>query len=348
MTRPVGATPPGQAAGPGNVLEVEDLRVDIRLRRSTVHAVDGVSFTIAAGETVGLVGESGCGKTTIGLALLALLPTGGTIVSGRILLDGRDLVPLGQDELRAVRGGRIGIVFQDPLTSLNPTMRIGDQVGEPLRIHRGLSAKAARVRSVELLELVGLPSPARQIDRYPHQLSGGMRQRVSLATALACEPALLIADEPTTALDVTTQDQILGLFADLKRQLGMAVLLITHDMGVVAGQADRVLVMYAGKIVESGSTDRIFFETRHRYTQALLESIPRLSSSRSAPLHSIPGQPPDLSRPLEGCRFAPRCRYSTEVCRTDPPLTRTVDHEFACFHPREVATRALTAEAGGE
>jgi oligopeptide/dipeptide ABC transporter ATP-binding protein len=349
MNQPGKVEEPPRPAVARNVLEVEGLRVQIALRRSTIRAVDGVTFSIGPGETVGLVGESGCGKTTIGLALLRLLPTGGAIVSGRIRLNDRDLMPLSEDEMRAVRGDRIGIVFQDPMTSLNPTMTIGDQVGEPLRIHRGASAGVARRRAAELLELVGLPSPSRHIDRYPHQLSGGMRQRVSLATALACEPALLIADEPTTALDVTTQDQILALFAELKRQIGMAVLLITHDMGVVAGQADRVLVMYAGKLVESGPTDRIFFETRHRYTQALLESIPRLSTSKAEPLYAIPGQPPDLARPSEGCRFAPRCLHATQVCRqTEPPLTGRQEHSFACFHPHEVHAGGLTTEARRE
>jgi oligopeptide/dipeptide ABC transporter ATP-binding protein len=316
------------------VLEVDDLRVDIALRRSTVHAVGGVTFSIAAGETVGLVGESGCGKTTIGLALLRLLPQGGSIVGGSIRLEGRDLTSLPEEQMRDVRGNRIGIVFQDPLTSLNPTMTIGDQVAEPLRIHRDISARAARTRATELLELVGLPSPARQLDRYPHQLSGGMRQRVSIATGLACDPALLVADEPTTALDVTTQDQILELLARLRAELGMAVLLITHDLGVVAGQADRVLVMYAGRLVEAATTNAIFYETRHRYTEALLRSIPRLTTSREQPLYSIPGQPPDLSRAAEGCRFAPRCAYSTAECvEAPPPLAGPPAHLHACVHP---------------
>jgi len=319
------------------VLQVQDLQVEIALRRSTVHAVDGVTFAIAPGETLGLVGESGCGKTTIGLALLGLLPTGGRIVGGTIHLDGREIAALDEDALRGVRGDRIGIVFQDPLTSLNPTMTIGRQVGEPLRIHRGASARAARERASELLELVGLPSPARQLDRYPHQLSGGMRQRVSLATALACDPALLVADEPTTALDVTTQDQILELLARLKREIGMAVLLITHDLGVVAGQADRVLVMYAGKLVEAGSTDQIFYETEHRYTEALLRSIPRLTSSRTAPLFSIPGQPPDLTRPPEGCRFAARCGHATAECGAGSPPLVGAGHVHACLHPAQGA-----------
>jgi peptide/nickel transport system ATP-binding protein len=320
------------------VLEVQDLRVDIALRRSTVHAVDGVSFTIARGETVGLVGESGCGKTTIGLALLGLLPVGGAIVGGAIRLAGRDVSGLAEPDLQRLRGDRIGIVFQDPLTSLNPTMTIGDQVGEPLRIHRGASSRAARARAAELLELVGLPSPTRQLDRYPHQLSGGMRQRVCLATSLACDPAVLVADEPTTALDVTTQDQILQLLARLKSQLGMGVLLITHDLGVVAGQADRVLVMYAGKLVEAGGTDEVFYDYRHRYTEALLQSIPRLTTSRSDPLYSISGQPPDLARPPQGCRFAGRCTHATPECVAAVPPFVGAEHVYACIHPvREAA-----------
>ena len=321
------------------VLEVEELQVDIALRRSTVHAVDGVSFSIGPGETVGLVGESGCGKTTIGLALMQLLPVGGSIVGGAIRLEGRDVAALPEDEVRKLRGDRIGIVFQDPLTSLNPTMTIGAQVAEPLVIHRGASMRVARGRAAELLELVGLPSPTKQLDRFPHQLSGGMRQRVSLATALACEPALLVADEPTTALDVTTQDQILELLARLRAEIGMAVLLITHDLGVVAGQADRVLVMYAGKLVEAGTTNRIFYETRHRYTEALLRSIPRMTTSRQEALYSIPGQPPDLSRPPRGCRFAARCAYATEECLAEvPPLVGPPEHVHACVHPVEQAT----------
>jgi peptide/nickel transport system ATP-binding protein len=318
------------------VLEVVDLRVDIALRRSTVHAVDGVSFSIGQGETIGLVGESGCGKTTIGLALLRLLPVGGAIVGGAIRLEGREIAALPEAEVRQLRGNRIGIVFQDPLTSLNPTMTIGAQVAEPLVIHRGTSARSARGRAAELLELVGLPSPKRQLDRFPHELSGGMRQRVSIAIALACEPALLVADEPTTALDVTTQDQILELLAGLRAELGMAVLLITHDLGVVAGQADRVLVMYAGQLVEAGATNRIFYETRHRYTEALLRSIPQLTSSRSEALYSIPGQPPDLSRPPRGCRFATRCAHATEHCVAEvPPLVGSPEHAHACLHPVE-------------
>jgi oligopeptide/dipeptide ABC transporter ATP-binding protein len=255
-----------------------------------------------------------------------------------IRLGDDDLTTFDEEAMLRVRGNRVGIVFQDPLTSLNPTMTIGVQVGEPLRIHRGASAREARKSAAELLGLVGLPAPERQLDRFPHELSGGMRQRVSLAIALACDPALLIADEPTTALDVTTQDQILELFARLKAELGMAVLLITHDMGVVAGQADRVLVMYAGKLVEAGATDSIFYDVRHRYTEALLDSIPRMTTSKSEPLYSIPGQPPDLSRPPGGCRFAARCAHATEECRAAvPPFDGEPGHVFACIHPVEAA-----------
>ncbi|WP_338198948.1 ABC transporter ATP-binding protein [Candidatus Nephthysia bennettiae] len=321
------------------MLEVEGLTVEIELRRSTVRPVDDVSFSIGPGQTVGLVGESGCGKSTIALALLGLLPAGGRIAEGRIRLGGQELTALDEEGMRDVRGNRIGVVFQDPLTSLNPTMTIGDQVGEPLRIHQNASRRAARDRAVELLQLVGLPSPSRQLDRYPHQLSGGMRQRISIATALACNPALLIADEPTTALDVTTQDQILELFGRLKRELDMAVLLITHDMGVVAAQADWVLVMYAGKLVEVGTIDRTFYETQHRYTEALLKSIPRLTTSKREELYSITGRPPDLARPPAGCRFAPRCAWATEECRASlPELLGGTEHAFACIHPVGTAT----------
>jgi oligopeptide/dipeptide ABC transporter ATP-binding protein len=323
-------------------LNVEDLKVDITLRRGVVHAVDGVSFSVAAGETVGIVGESGCGKTTTGLAIPRLLPPGGRIVSGRITLDDRELTSLDEEGIRALRGSAVGVVFQDPMTSLNPTMTVGAQVGESLIIHGRAGKAGALDRARELLALVGLPDPDAQARKYPHELSGGMRQRIAIAIALAGEPQLVIADEPTTALDVTTQDQILELFERLQQELGMALILITHDLGVVAGHADRVLVMYAGKIVETGTTDQVYTRARHRYTEALLASVPHLTTSRDDVLRTIPGLPPDLSSPPPGCRFAPRCPHATEICRAqEPPLVAADgDHPFACHHPAGVTVEA--------
>jgi peptide/nickel transport system ATP-binding protein len=324
-------------------LEIEDLKVDIALRRGVVHAVDGVSFSVAAGETVGIVGESGCGKTTTGLSIPRLLPPGGRIVGGRIRLDGRELTALDEDGIRAVRGSAVGVVFQDPMTSLNPTMTVGAQVGESLIIHGAAGKAGALDRARELLALVGLPDPDAQARKYPHELSGGMRQRIAIAIALAGEPQLVIADEPTTALDVTTQDQILELFERLQQELGMALILITHDLGVVAGHADRVLVMYAGKIVETGTTDQVYTRARHRYTEALLASVPHLTTSRGDVLRTIPGLPPDLSSPPRACRFHPRCPHATDVCREqEPPLVAADgDHPFACHHPAGVTVEAV-------
>ena len=305
------------------------------MHHSKVTPVDDVSFFVDAGETLGIVGESGCGKSMTGLSIMQLLPPGGHIASGSIKFMGKDLAKFDYDEMQKVRGNDIAMIFQDPMTSLNPTMTIGDQVAEPVRIHRGANHKAARERAAEVLGLVGLPRPRERLDDYPHQLSGGMRQRVMIAMALACDPKLLIADEPTTALDVTIQAQILELLDILKQQLGMAVLLITHDMGVIAGRTDRVQVMYAGKVVEGCSTDELFEEMHHPYSQALLASIPRLEQDNLQRLHSIPGLPPDLSNPPVGCRFAPRCSRATKQCAVDePPLDGlTTDHVFACWHP---------------
>jgi oligopeptide/dipeptide ABC transporter ATP-binding protein len=318
-----------------SVLEIEDLRTSIRLRSGVVRAVDGVSFAVQPGETVGLVGESGCGKTMTGLSIMGLLPNGGFIAGGAIRLGETNLAGLGEPGMRQVRGNQIGMVFQDPMTSLNPTMAIGSQIAEVVRRHRDVSRAEAMARAQEVLALVGMPRPAERLSYYPHQLSGGLRQRVMIGIALACEPKLLIADEPTTALDVTIQDQILALLDELKERLGMAVLLITHDLGVIAGRADRVLVMYAGKIVEEATTGELFHRTRHPYTQALLASIPQLDSSPSRQLYSIPGLPPDLIRPPAGCRFAPRCRFATDECRASEPALGGPDpgHAYACFHP---------------
>jgi peptide/nickel transport system ATP-binding protein len=323
-----------------DVLDIEGLTTHIRLTRSTVRAVDGISLHIAPGETLGLVGESGCGKSITGMSIMKLLPSGGQIVDGSVKLNGRNLVPLEEREMRALRGNDVAVIFQDPMTSFNPTMTIGKQIAEALRIHEHVNPEQAKERAIEVLGLVGMPRPQERFNDYPHQLSGGLRQRCMIAMALVCAPSLLIADEPTTALDVTIQAQILDLLDDLRRRLGMAVLLITHDMGVIAGRADRVAVMYAGKIVEAAETRTLFAQMRHRYTEALVDAIPRLDQETSSELYSIPGLPPDLTNPPFGCRFAARCRFDTEICHAQEPLL--VEHEpghwYACHHPAGVDT----------
>jgi peptide/nickel transport system ATP-binding protein len=331
------------------VLEIEDLSTHIQLTKSVVQAVGNVSLTVNAGETLGIVGESGCGKSMTGLSIMGLLPPGGSIVGGSIKLGGRELVGIRPEELRQIRGNEIAMIFQDPLTSLDPTKTIGYQVAEPVRLHRGASKAQALKRAVEVLSLVGLPRPKERLDDYPHQLSGGLRQRVMIAMALACEPQLLIADEPTTALDVTIQAQILDLLADLKDRLGMAMLLITHDMGVIARHTDRVNVMYAGRVVETAAVSELFSEMRHPYTQALLASIPRLSQDARKALHAIPGLPPDLASPPTGCRFAPRCMLATDKCRSEePPLVgETSAHLFSCWHPVSGPLALETIPSGG-
>ena len=312
---------------------MEGLHTEFRLRSATVHAVDDVSFSVSEGECVGVVGESGCGKSTTGLSIMQLLPEVGHVTAGSVRLLGRELTELGENDLRKVRGNDVAMIFQDPMTSLNPTWTIGRQIVEAVRLHRDVTRKQARARALEVLGLVGMPRPEERIDYYPHQLSGGLRQRVMIAMALACEPKLLIADEPTTALDVTIQAQILDLIGDLREQLRMAVILITHDMGVIAAETDRVLVMYAGKIVEGAETGELFTSMHHPYTQALLDSIPRLDHDRSRPLASIPGAAPQLTRVFGACRFAPRCRFVTARCRSEePPLTGN-GHIAACFNP---------------
>jgi peptide/nickel transport system ATP-binding protein len=319
---------------PADLLKIEDLRTEIATRQATVRAVDGVSLTVQRGQTVGVVGESGSGKSMTGLSVMGLLPPGGRIVSGRVSLDGTDLTQLSEKQMRSVRGREIAMVFQDPMTSLNPTMTVGDQVAETVRIHRGVTRAQARERAAEVLDLVGVPRPRERMRSYPHHLSGGLRQRVVIAVALACEPKLLIADEPTTALDVTIQNQILDLLGGLKSELEMGLLLITHDMGVVADRTDVTVVMYAGQIVEVAETPTLFASMRHPYTQALLEAIPDLETDRSQVLYSIPGQPPDLATAPDHCRFAPRCRYASDRCREQmPELTHGGGHRYACFHP---------------
>ncbi|WP_405164663.1 dipeptide ABC transporter ATP-binding protein [Nocardia sp. NBC_01499] len=324
------------------VLQLDNLHTTINVRDGVVHPVDGVTLHVGRGELLGLVGESGCGKTMTALSILRLLPEGGKIASGRILLGGEDIAQMSEPELRRIRGARIGMVFQDPLTSLNPTIPIGRQVAEPLELHWNDHAGAARLSSatrrdrvIEALTLVGLPRAAERLNDYPHQLSGGMRQRVMIARALICEPDLLIADEPTTALDVTIQHQILELIDDLRTRVGMAVILVTHDLGVVAGRADRVAVMYAGRIAELTDTKSLFGNPRHPYTEALFQALPENSAEHGDTLYNIPGLPPDLLTPPQACRFAPRCRHATDQCRTEEPVLRgdVAGHDYACFHP---------------
>jgi peptide/nickel transport system ATP-binding protein len=322
-----------------DVLVVRDLRAEFRLRHATVVAVDGVSFDIAEGESVGLVGESGCGKSTTGLSIMRLLPGSGHITGGSVTLLGRDLASLDEREMRQVRGNEVALIPQDPMTSLNPTMNVGKQIAEGVRLHRDATAAEARARALEVLAMVEMPRPFERLDQYPHELSGGLRQRVMIAMALACDPKLLIADEPTTALDVTIQAQILDLIDDLRQQLKMAVLLITHDMGVIAGRTDRVVVMYAGQVAEEATTAELFADMRHPYSEALLASVPRLDHSPAERLRSIPGLPPDLSQTITNCRFSPRCRYATTRCQEENPTLTDIDpdgtvvHRFACFHP---------------
>ncbi|MEV1022108.1 ABC transporter ATP-binding protein [Streptomyces sp. NPDC050264] len=334
------------------LLRIDDLRVDIATRDRTVHALDGISLDLAPGEALGVVGESGCGKTMTALSVLGLLPPGGEVTGGRILFDGHDLAAAPAPVLQDVRGNTIGMVFQDPLTSLNPTMTIGAQVAEPLLLHRGVTRKEAWARAEETLRLVGMPQPAERMKAYPHQLSGGMRQRVAIAMALVCEPKLLIADEPTTALDVTTQHQILELIDDLRTRLGMAMILVTHDLGVIANRVDRVAVMYAGKVAEQADVRGLFARPRHRYTEALFAALPERAADHETELHTIAGLPPSLTVRPTGCRFAPRCLFATDECRTREPAladdeVRGSEHRFACFHPvpdvREAAAEEVVA-----
>jgi peptide/nickel transport system ATP-binding protein len=331
------------------LLEIDDLHTEIRLRRSVVHAIDGVSLSVEAGECLGIVGESGCGKTMTALSIMRLLPPGGHLTGGTITLDGVTISGLTDPAMREVRGNLVGMVFQDPLTSLNPTMTIGEQIAESVRLHRGTDRKAALERAVEVLDLVGMPKAAERLSNYPHQLSGGMRQRVMIAMALACEPKLLIADEPTTALDVTIQKQILELIDDLRRRLGMAVILVTHDLGVIAGRADRVAVMYAGRVVETTDTSVLFTNPRHPYTEALFEALPEKAAMGGQRLYNIPGMPPDLSAPPPGCKFAARCRYAQDKCQgTEPQLTGDTDHLFRCYFPVGAVTDAAAGPADSD
>jgi peptide/nickel transport system ATP-binding protein len=317
------------------LLEIRGLKTYFATDEGMVHAVDGVDLTIDRGETVGVVGESGCGKTVTALSVLKLIAMPpGRIAGGRILWRGRDLVPLGPDDMRRIRSKEIAIVFQEPMTSLNPVYTVGDQIAEVVRLHEGLGKRAALDRAVEMLRLVHIPNAERRARDYPHQFSGGMRQRVMIAMALSCNPALLIADEPTTALDVTIQAQILDLLAEMKSRLGMAIMLITHAMGVVAETAQRVAVMYAGKVIEEAPVGALFADPKHPYTQGLIRSIPRIdtAATRKPRLEAIAGVVPSLLEPAPGCRFAPRCRFASAVClEATPPLREVAPgHKVAC------------------
>ena len=335
------------------VLEITDLSTHIQLTKSVVQAVGNVDLTIEPGETLGLVGESGCGKSMTGLSVMGLLPPGGSIVSGSVKLDGRELVGLSDAEMRKIRGNEIAMIFQDPLTSLDPTKTIGYQVAEPVRLHKRTSKAAAMARATEVLGLVGLPRPAERLGDYPHQLSGGMRQRVMIAIALSCEPKLLIADEPTTALDVTIQAQILALIKKLRDDYGTSVVLITHDMGVVADIADRVAVMYAGRIVEQGSLRSVFYDAEHPYTWGLLGSIARLDRPRPPRLTAIKGTPPSLIHLPQGCAFGPRCPYRFDLCTEVPSLENRLGngHLDACHldpeRKRDLRETAIHPELAG-
>ena len=316
------------------LLQIKDLHTDIEIRNGVVRALSGVDLHVNPGETLGIVGESGSGKTMTALSLMGLLPQGGKVSSGSIILDGQDLTKMPLHMKRKMRGTKVGMIFQDPLTSLNPTMKIGLQVCEPLRVHENLSKREALARAVEILKRVGMPRPEVVINNYPHQLSGGMRQRVMIAMALVCKPRILIADEPTTALDVTTQMQILDLIDELRDEYKMGVILITHDLGVVAGHTDRVAVMYAGRIVETAPTKTLFTEPKHRYTSSLMAALPERALAAGTKLFSIPGAPPSLTNLPKGCRFAARCLWATDECRADyPSLSGDDTHTFSCFHP---------------
>ncbi len=333
------------------LLEVDDLRVEFATDDGIVHAVDGVSYRVERGRTLGIVGESGSGKSVGAGTILGLTRAANASISGRILFDGRDLVAMPAEDMRQIRGNDIAMIFQDPLSSLHPFYRIGAQLGEAIRVHREVSKQAARARVIELLELVGIPDPAGRVDAYPHELSGGMRQRAMIAMALANEPRLLIADEPTTALDVTVQAQILGLMERLQDELGMAIILITHDLGVVAEMADEIAVMYAGRIVEVGATAQLFDSPQHPYTWGLLGSIPSLDRDPGDPLIPIPGRPPSLIRRPSGCHFHPRCLYARPShAQVDPPLvpvTGEPGHQVACLLDEGARRRAWAAARVG-
>ncbi|WP_420408399.1 ABC transporter ATP-binding protein [Hoeflea sp.] len=329
------------AASP--ILDVKGLKTVFRTRGGEVHAVNSVDFHLRSGELLGVVGESGSGKSVTMMSLLRLLPSPPAETrGGSVMFDGKDLLKISNEELRNVRGSKIGFIFQDPMTSLNPVYTIGFQLAEPLRKHMGMSKAQARARSIELLELVGIPDATRRLKDYPHQFSGGMRQRVMIAIALACDPKVLIADEPTTALDVTIQAQIIELIKELRQKLGMAIIWITHDLGVIAGIADRVMVMYAGQVVEKGPVSEIFEDPQHPYTQALLKTVPAVRGARAEKLQVIEGQPPIVLEAPAACQFRNRCRFAFDRCEQQNPALREIGppgHQAACFLLDETAKR---------
>ncbi len=335
------------------LLQIKDLRTEFRTEDGILKAVDGVSYDVEAGETLGIVGESGCGKSVSALSILRLIPhPPGKITGGEIIFEGQDLLKADEAEIRHIRGNQIAMIFQEPMTSLNPVLTIGRQMTEGIELHLKLNDADARKRAVELLDMVGIPGADRRLDDYPHQFSGGMRQRVMIAMALSCNPKLLLADEPTTALDVTIQAQILELLARLSRELGTAVIIITHNLGVVARYADRVNVMYAGKIIESAEANELYANPRHPYTIGLLRSVPRLDQEKKDKLDPIEGVPPDLINPPSGCRFRPRCRWAMDKCaEEEPPLMPVSDkHVAACWvmpSKEDGAAMAAGVAAGG-
>ena len=322
------------------ILEVKDLKTYFYVPDGVLRAVDGLSYHVDKGECVAIVGESACGKSVSALSIMRLIPyPPGIIVGGEIIFDGQDLLKLSEEEIRKIRGNRIGMVFQEPTTSLNPVLTVSRQLSESLELHRGLDSKACEEEAVNLLKLVGIPDPEKRVNDYPHQFSGGMQQRIMIAMALACNPALIIADEPTTALDVTVQAQILEILNNLRTKFGMAVIIITHNLGVVARYADSVQVMYAGSLVESGSTEDIYSSPGHPYTIGLIESVPRLDLQRKCGLNTIPGLPPNLTRlPENMCAFSPRCKYAGEQCQKEKPKLEEVgsNHKVACFRKHEI------------
>jgi len=325
------------------LLEIDDLQTHFFTSAGVVKAVDGVSYTVDEGETVAVVGESGCGKSVTAMSILRLIPwPPGKIVGGSIRFDGKELLELDEEGIRKLRGKDIGMIFQEPMTSLNPVLTIGLQLTETLKAHTDISDDDATARAVELLGMVGISEPERRLEQYPHHLSGGMRQRVVIAMALSCEPKLIIADEPTTALDVTIQAQILELMKDLTKRLGVAMIVITHNLGVVARYADRVNVMYAGRIIESGTARDVYYSPKHPYTLALLKSVPRMDQARQAKLDPVDGQPPDLSMLDDGCAFRPRCRFATDKCAHEyPPLESVTDTQSAaCWEMNNLEEKA--------